>query len=955
MRFAIPILLLVSVRVQAEPPDFARDVRPILANHCFQCHGPDAAARKAKLRLDTADGAKAALGKVGASDVLDRINSKDDDVVMPPPHVKKPLSDKQKGVLKDWIAAGAEYREHWAFIRPRKVEIRNPNIEIRNPIDHFIHEKLKAAGMVPSPPADKATLIRRVSLDLIGLPPTPKEVEDFVLEKSPDAYEKLVDRLLASPHYGERWARKWLDLARYADTNGYEKDRPRTVWPYRDWVIRALNEDKAFDQFTIEQIAGDLLPNATPNQIVATGFHRNTMLNEEGGIDPLEFRYYAVVDRTNTTATAWLGLTLGCAQCHTHKFDPIPHADYFKMLAFLNNAEEPDYEVASPEQKAKQAELRKKAAELEREAMKTVGSDPGKAKYLAWLKGVRDLLIDWKFLRPTKTEAGPTKLKQLEDGSLLALGDPTKEDVYQLAFADWPANVTAIRLEALPHDSLPANGPGRAFYEGPKGDFLLSDIRLSVDGTPFKFSEATDSFAGAKSSAKQAFDENLQTGWAGRGPGQPSHAIFNVAKPMPAGKAANLSLRFERHYSASLGRLRVSVTSATGKVVAHDLSVDAEEALRIPDEKWDERQRETLFREYLRLSPELKAPREAIEKIRKEIPQGPRTLVMAERPAEYPRKTFRHHRGEFLQPSEEVQPGGLSILHSVPAGMKADRLTFAKWLVSRENPLVSRVAVNRAWAAFFGRGLVRTVDDFGYQGDLPTHPELLDWLAVEFMENWSTKKLHMMIVMSETYRQSSKVLPDHLAKDAENKLLARFPRGRLDAEVIRDSALKAGGLLSTKIGGPSVFPPQPAGVQDTAYGGAGWKPSTGEDRHRRSLYTYTKRTAPFAMTATFDGPSGESCVPKREVSNTSLQALTLLNDPTMIEAAEALGKATAKEKGTTNEKVDRVIRACLSRPANGEEVSVLAKFYEKVSGNETAKWTAVVRATMNLDEFVTKE
>jgi Protein of unknown function (DUF1553)/Protein of unknown function (DUF1549)/Planctomycete cytochrome C len=951
MRFAIPILLLVSVRAQAESPDFAKDVRPILANHCFKCHGPDAAARKAKLRLDTAEGAKAALGEV-----VNRIASKDDDQVMPPPHVKKPLSDKQKQIIKDWIAAGAKYEQHWAFIAPKKTFSGEAKPSAgASPIDAFIRSKLTASGLKPSQPADKATLIRRVSLDLIGLPPTPKEVEDFVKDISPDAYEKLVDRLLASPHYGERWARKWLDLARYADTNGYEKDRPRIVWPYRDWVIRALNADMPFDRFTIEQIAGDMLPNAISDQIVATGFHRNTMLNEEGGIDPLEFRYYAVVDRINTTATTWLGLTLGCAQCHTHKFDPIPHTDYFKMFAFLNNAEEPEFEVYSSQQLFKRFEIDRDVSELELKTLRLIDKELGKEKYLAWQKSERDQLIDWHFVKPTKSESGPTKLKQLDDGSLLALGDPTKEDVYQLEFADWPTGVTAIRLEALTDPSLPANGPGRAFYEGPKGDFLLTDIRLSVNGTPVRFADASDSFAGAKSAAKKAFDDNLQTGWAGRGPGQSSHAIFNLAKPT-TGKTANLSLRFERHYSASLGRFRVSVTTATGKVVARDLSVDAEEALRIDDAKQNARQGLALFREYLRLSPELKTQREAIEKLRKEIPQGPRTLVMAERPEEHPRKTFRHHRGEFLQPAEEVQPGGLSILHPVPAGAKPDRLTFAKWLVSKENPLVARVAVNRAWAAFFGRGIVRTVDDFGYQGDMPTHPELLDWLAVEFTDNgWSMKKLHKQIVTSETYRQSSKVQPDHLTKDPENKLLARFPRVRLDAEVIRDSALKASGLLSAKIGGPSVFPPQPPGVQDTAYGGAAWKPSTGEDRHRRSLYTYTKRTAPFALTATFDGPSGEACVAKREVSNTSLQALTLLNDPSMMEAASALGKAIAAEKGTAKEKAERIVRRCLARSATDNEMSVLAKFADGVKGDEAAKWTAVARAVMNLDEFVTKE
>lgn len=949
MRSAWIVVCVLASTAHAESPDFARDVRPILANHCFQCHGPDAATRKAKLRLDTPEGAKASLGTVNASEVLNRIESKDDEALMPPPHIKKPLTDQQKRILKDWIAAGAAYAQHWAFVPPRRPDIRNPQSKNLNPIDHFILERLARDGLKPSPPADKPTLIRRVTLDLTGLPPTPDEVEAFVRDTAPDAYDKLVDRLLASPRYGERWARKWLDLARYADTNGYEKDRPRTIWPYRDWVIRALNEDMPFDQFTIAQIAGDLLPNPTTDQIVATGFHRNTMLNEEGGIDPLEFRYYAVVDRVNTTATTWLGLTLGCAQCHTHKFDPIPHTDYFRFLAFLNNTEEPEFEVLSPEQRKTKERIESAIRTREREAFAKLNTEPLKAKFAAWQAAEKQQLLPWTILRPSATEAGPTKLKRLDDGSLLALGDPTKADVYELEFTSWPAGVTAIRLEAKTDPSLPASGPGRAYYEGPKGDFLLSDIRLAVDGQPVQITAASDSFSGAKSNAKLAFDDNLQSGWAGRGPGQPSHAIFQFARPT-TGANAKLTLRFERHYSASLGRFRIAATTAQGNVVARDFAVDAEEALRRGESS------EPLFREFLRLSADMKSDRDAIEQLRAGLPRGPRTLVMAERPAEHPRKTFRHHRGEFLQPAEELQPGGLSILHPLPPNARINRLAFAQWLVSRNNPLVARVTVNRAWAAFFGKGIVRTVDDFGYQGELPTHPELLDWLAVEFMDSgWSMKQLHRRIVTSATYRQSSKVQPDHLTKDFDNKLLARFPRVRLEAEMIRDSALLASGLLSSKIGGPSVFPPQPAGVQETAYGGAQWTPSTGEDRYRRGLYTYAKRTAPFAMAATFDGPSGEACTAKREVSNTPLQALTLLNDPSMMEAAGALGKLLARETGTAQHKIDRIIRRCLARPARDHELTMLMNFAEKLSGDETARWTAVARAVMNLDEFVTKE
>ncbi len=990
MRWVAVFALVASASVAhaADAPDFNRDVRPILSAKCFKCHGPDDAARKAKLRLDTRDGAEHVLGKAADSELARRISSTDEKEVMPPASLNKPLTAKEKDTLKAWVAAGAKYEPHWAFVpvkRPAVPAIRNPKVEVRNPIDNLVLAKLSDNGLSPSPPADRPTLIRRVYLDLIGIPPTPAEVDAFVADKAPDAYEKVVDRLLASPQYGERWARKWLDLARYADTNGYEKDRQRSVWPYRDWVIKALNDNMPFDQFTIEQLAGDLLPNAGQSQRVATGFHRNTMLNEEGGIDPLEFRYYAVVDRVATTGTTWLGLTLGCAQCHTHKFDPISHTEYFRLFAFLNNAYEPEMPVPTAEQAKNRAEIEEKLEDLEWDLLtKKLPVEERDKLFAAWLATERKNAVKWTMLRPSQLDGGPnTKLTLLADASILAGGDAMKRDLYTLTLTDLPVGTTAIRIEALPHDSLPARGPGRAFYEGPKGDFLLGEITLTADDKPVKFASASEAPARPGTPATKALDGNSQTGWASQGnEGKPSYAVFVLEKPLTA-KTAKLELLFERHYAASLGHFRISATTTAG-VKAREIPAKVEAALLVPNERLADEEREILLRYWAHLAPELKAARAEIDALRKQIPVPATTLVMQERPADNPRQTFRHHRGEFLQPKEEVTPGVPAWLPPLPKDAAANRLTFAKWLVSPENPLTARVTVNRHWHAFFGRGLVRTLDDFGYQGEPPTNPELLDWLAAEFMEPtlprdgrpWAFKRLHRLIVTSATYRQSSIVTPELLAKDPENKLLARGPRVRLEAEQIRDSSLKAAGLLSPKMFGPSVFPPQPASVTtDGTYGRLDWKVSEGEDRYRRGLYTFAKRTAPYAMSGTFDAPSGEACLARREVTNTALQALTMLNDAVLLEAAQSLAKRTLSHPGKTEDRVAFLFRLCLVRQPTAEEVARLAKFYEAqrtrfaidpdradaVAGRgdgsaaDRAAWTATARAILNLDEFVTKE
>ena len=1063
MKITAPLLcVLAATRLFADDaPDFSRDVRPILSQHCFKCHGPDDKARKGGLRLDIRDsatkeaksGAVALVpGQPDKSELVARIFSTDEDELMPPPSTKRTLTPEQKDTLRRWVAAGAEYQQHWAFVKPKQAKVPDVSAQLSvlsaqskqhvqseklstehwalstNPIDAFILKRLLEANLAPSPEADPATLCRRIYLDLVGIPPTPAEQDDFLksaIRNRQSAIETLADRLLASPRYGERWARKWLDLARYADTNGYEKDRPRTIWPYRDWVINALNADKPFDQFTVEQIAGDMLPGSTLDQKIATGFHRNTMLNEEGGIDPNEFRFHAMTDRVATTGATWLGLTLGCAQCHTHKFDPLTHREYFQLMAFMNNADEPDIDLpqadAEEQQKKNTALAAKLLAELpekwaakhapkpvENSEAQPQASSPDSTptpkpaldeKFAEWLARERARTVQWQPLRPASAKSNMPLLTIEPDASVFRNGDISKSDTYELHFRDVPAGVTAIRLEALPDPRLPAHGPGMAFYEGPKGDFFVAEFTLHADGQPVKFSGATESyskntFGSTPTTAALMLDGDPQTGWSTAGRmGERHTAVLTLPSPAAAissGGDWTVKLAMGRHYACSLGRFRISITTDARPAVARDLPSETESLLALPDEKLTAAQRVRLREEFLLSLPELKDEASRIRTLRKPV-RPPATLGFRERPPENPRPTFIHNRGEYLQPTEPVTPGVPAFLNPIAGNAKPDRLALARWLVSPENPLTSRVIVNRQWAAFFGRGIVKTTEDFGYQGEVPTHPELLDWLAVEFVkQGWSLKKLHRLIVTSATYRQSSVLsaqksvlsIPksgagdqkqgnasgvplstEHwaLSTDPDARLLSRFPRTRLDAEIIRDAALASGGLLVEKIGGPSVRPPQPEGVTEAAYGG-GWTPSTGPDRWRRSLYTFSKRTAPFALYNTFDGPTGEACIPRRDVSNTPLQALTLLNDIVFTEAAQSFGKILAGRNASDAEKLDEAFRRIVCRKPADDERATLLKFFQTQRARLTdgkpsadaAAWSALVRALFSLDEVVTK-
>ncbi len=973
-------LALSTGAPSAQTVDFNRDVRPVLAQYCFACHGMDEHSRKGKLRLDLSETAYGS-GKSGAtaivpgapekSELIHRLFSADEEELMPPPHTKKVMPEAERAILKTWIASGAQYEPHWAYSPPRQTPLPKPNL---HPIDAFVQARLEREGLKPSPEADRYELVRRVYLDLIGLLPTPAQADAFVHDTSPHAYETLVDSLLASPHYGERWARRWLDLARYADTNGFEKDRPRTIWPYRDWVVRALNADLPFDQFSIRQLAGDMLPNPTPDDLIATGFHRNTMLNEEGGIDPNEYRFYSMVDRVAVTGTAWMGLTLNCAQCHTHKYDPILHTDYYSVMALLNNADEPTYAIPTPQIEAQQQAHRERIARLEAELPTKFpgGPDAMEPRYQEWLTSERARASHWEIVRPSEMQTTLPRLELQPDGFILGSGDISKSDVYDLRLQAPIQNVRALRIEVASHPSLPNDGPGLTNYEGPIGGFFLSELQGRQNGEPIAFShaEATNDAEpdrisdaakapakpkpGKTNNASAALDGEMSSGWQVLGGYAVAHsAVFHFAEPVDLGAGLDLKLLFEKHFACPLGHFRISVnTSDHATATGHPAEVEA--ALAAGDLS----QRDLLLLRFLETAPEMEKAAAPLLTARKTLPRGQPTLVLRERPATNPRSTRRYHRGEYLSPKEEVTPAVPAFLPPLPDGAPANRLTFAHWLFAPENPLTARVTVNRQWQAFFGRGLVRTLEDFGYQSEAPSHPELLDWLAVEFRnQGWSMKKLHRLIVTSATYKQSSRITPALAERDRENVLLARASRFRLDAEIIRDSALQAAGLLSTKMGGPGVYPPQPASVtSEGTYGKVDWKTSEGEDRYRRSLYTFIKRTAPFAMATTFDAPTGEACLARREISNSPLQALTLLNDSMFLEAAQGMAKQVMAESPDDPARMQNIIRRCLTRPAAPDELALLAGFVAKqrTTGLEgEALWTAVSRAVLNLDEAIT--
>ena len=941
-------------------------------------------------------------------------------------------------------AASDDEKPHWAFQAPVRPEPPKTAFPVRNPIDNFVFARLEKEKLKPSPEADRVTLCRRLYLDLTGLPPSPKEVDAFVADKGPGAYERLVDKLLASPHYGERWARWWLDAARYADSDGYEKDKSRQVWAYRDYVINALNADVPFDRFTIEQIAGDLLPNATQDQIVATGFLRMSMLNEEGGVDPEQFRMDAMFDRVDAVGRAFLGLSVACAQCHDHKFDPLTQEEYYKLFAYLNNDHEAQRVVYTPKERAAISRIRARSAELETE-LKEANADWRKrlAKWEARAKKEPA----WQTVAVENAGDNSQRYLPQKDGSILAQGyAPTKFNTLMRGPAPLKT-VTAFRIELLNDPNLPCNGPGRSFM----GTSALTEFQVDVEAagkrTKVKFVNALADYSNPERPLEENFTDKTDrrrvtgpvsfaidgkddTAWGiDAGPGRrnvPRVAVFVPERPieLPAGGTLHFTLRqmhggwnSDDNMNNNLGRFRLSVTSE--QVNRDPLPPLVRAALAVPPEKRSAAQTQTVFGFWRTTVPEFKDANAEIEALWKQWPEGSTSLVAQQRSE--PRDTAVLKRGDFLRPAKKVTAGPPAFLHPLPKEADPSRLTLARWLVDPRSPTTARAVANRVWQAYFGAGLVNTPEEFGTQGARPTHPELLDWLAVEFQNPsptpplkreglqpnrptaetpppfsgkgvggrgsspWSLKRLHKLIVTSATYRQSSKVTPELLQADPENKLLARGARFRAEGEIVRDIALSASGLLSPKIGGPSVFTPAPDFLfkPPASYGPFEWVEARGEDRYRRALYTFRRRSTPYPALTVFDVPVGEASCVKRSRTNTPLQALTGLNETVFVEAARALGKRAVLEGGKTDaERLAYAFRLCVARHPTADELAVLSALLEKtrkrfeegeanpaevatgsadaerVEGVAFADWgafTLVARVLLNLDETVTRE
>ncbi len=911
-------------------------------------------------------------------------------------------------------AGGAPVKpeDHWAFRAPLRPPL--PAVQeadwVRTPVDRFVLARLETEGLRPSPDGDRITLLRRWSLALTGLPPTVEEVDEFVADANPDAERRALDRILASPHYGERWGRHWLDAARYADSDGFEKDKTREVWFYRDWVVRAINGDLPYDQFIIEQLAGDLLPGATQDQIVATGFLRNSMVNEEGGIDPEQFRMEAMFDRMDAVGKSVLGLTIQCAQCHDHKFDPITHLDYYRMFAFLNNDHEADAAVYTPDEQMRAAEVRRAVAEAEADLRHRLPD--WKERMADWEETVLRESAGWEVVQPEVEEisTGGQKYLQREDGSFLAQGyAPTKHTVTMTATTPYE-RITGFRLELMSDPELPRGGPGRSV----KGTAALTEFRVTA--APASGGEAIEVVWGGASAdvnpasapldkiyddrskdermtgpVSFAVDGKGETAWGtDTGPGrrnQPATAVFWAKEPVgfPGGTVLTFFLQqnhggwnSDDNQNHNLGRFRLSTTAAGRGSEVPPVSERTLALLAIPAAERTEAQWLGLFRAWYGAMPEQQEAAIAIDALWDGYPEGSTQLVLGKR--EQDRVTQVLHRGDFLKPTERVEAGTPSFMHEVPGENDGSRLAFARWLADRNAATTARALVNRVWQNHFGTGLVSSSEDLGSQSEAPSHPELLDWLAVEFMESgWSVKGLHRLILLSSVYRQSATATEEMLARDPYNRLLGRGPRFRVEGEIVRDVALAASGLLDRRVGGPSVFPPAPEFLfqPPVSYGPKLWPVSTGGDRYRRGLYTFRYRSVPYPVFQILDVPNGDfSCV-RRVRSNTPLQALVTMNEPLFVECARALARK-ALDCGATDDRrrITAAFRACAGRPPDEREMAELegllerqrARFREQpgeaeeLAGpvnlpgwepGEQGSWVVLARVLLNLDETIT--
>jgi cytochrome c553 len=947
-----------------ERTSFNRDVRPILAG-CYACHGPDRNQRQAGLRLDREDAAKSRLpsGRFAVvpyepekSALIERVTHPEESVRMPLASSGKPrLSASEIATLRDWISEGAPWESHWSFVPPERPPIPTTARSdwAKNEVDAFVLAAIEKNGASPSPEAKRFELLRRLSFDLTGLPPTPEEIRAFEEDGSSEAYENEVDRLLASPAYGERMATFWLDLVRYADSAGYHSDNARNVWRYRDWVVSALNRNLPFDRFTIEQLAGDLLPDAGLEEKIASGYNRLLQTTEEGGAQPKEYRAIYLADRVRNASTVWLGTTLGCAQCHDHKFDPFLAKDFYSFAAFFADVREPPVGRRHPDAlPSEQQRPRFEAIEAEIERLQEELEAPREAQR-EWEESIRGKNVCWTTLEPVAVSSamGTRVLIQGNDFSLIATtsnGPKPPRDTYTVRFVTTLQGITAFRLDALPFEELPKGGPGRS----PDGGFVVSELVL-ID----------------ESGDRIALENPLSSTPASRGvfgldaaDGEGHQLLLDAATPVGVGAETTLTLVLHQNEGdlETLGRFRFSGTTASCRELGPALT---EGIVRIAETPIDERTPEQeleIASFYRRLAAELGPLRAKLfaaglvrEELLEDVPQSLVTIAEEPEPVRIlPRGNWLDESGPVVEPA---------VPHFLPpienGGRRATRLDLARWLVSSENPLTARVLVNRLWKLAFGRGIVTTLEDFGTQGEWPTHPELLDWLAVELVESgWDVKHVMRTIVTSAAYRQSSRGSPEILEHDPENRLFARQGRFRLDAEMVRDNALAVSGLLSREMGGPSVFPHQPPGYWTFLnFPPREWEDSPGEDRYRRGLYTWWQRTFLHPSLLAFDAPTREECVAERTRSNIPQQALVLLNDPTYVEAARAFAGRIVREGGTTFEDRTRfAFTVALGREPGGEEGRIVQDLYQKQSGDETARWTPLARVLLNLPELVTR-
>lgn len=985
--------------------DFEKQVYPIFEKSCFACHAGKQ--QMGGLRLDNAKAAAKAVhaGDSKTSSLYLRVAGIGDHARMP--MGGKPLESSQVKLIQTWIDEGAvwpdsvgvkvvEAQKHWAYIppvRPAIPPVRN-KLWVRNAIDSFVLARLEREGLQPSPEADKPTLLRRLSLDLTGLPPALAEIDAFLADTSPRAYERQVERLLASPHYGERWARPWLDAARYADSDGFEKDKMRTVWFYRDWVINALNRDLPYNQFIIDQLAGDQLPNATQDQIVATGYLRNSMINEEGGIEPEQFRMEAMFDRIDAIGKGILGVTIQCAQCHNHKYDPLTQEEYYRIFAFFNNEDEANVAVYTPQEQGKRESIFRQVRSIESGLKHRTPN--WAARMASWEANVRNNQPDWQVLDQLEVDDisnGGQRYLRLKDGSWLAQGYAPTHHKVKFTGKTAVKDIRAFRLELLNDPNLPLNGPGRSI----KGTGALTEFEAEAapasdptKATRIKFVQASadinvnqrpnDAIFFDRSAKCRvvgpisfAIDGDDETAWTfDAGPvlrNQPRKAVFVAEKPISfeGGTILNIYLRqnhggwnSDDNQNNNLGRMRLSITSAEN-AMADPLPQGVRELVTAGPDGRTAEQTQTIFEYWRTEVPEWKTDNDKIAALWQQHPEGSSQLILHSR-ADM-RETHILQRGDFLKPGKLVTPGTPAFLNALPAGAPQSRLTFAQWLVDRKSPTTARAVVNRTWQAYFGTGIVATVEDLGKQSERPSHPELLDWLAVEFMEKgWSRKMLHRLIVTSAAYRQSSRLTPELLERDPANRLLARGPRLRVEGEIVRDIALAASGLLNEKVGGPSVFPPAPGFLFEppASYGPKNWYENKDAARYRRALYTFRYRSVPYPMLQTFDAPNGDMACVRRSRSNTPLQALTTLNEPLFVEAAEALGKRILREGGASdNQRLRYAFRLCTARGPESDELAALSSFLgrqKKKSPDHPEKaWIATARVLLNLDETITKE